>query len=111
MSPPLTSLFPIRFCCHRSPLGLPCCQAALGPSTLSHMRTLPSLWPNPVAPCLSVRVVDPFKASYGVDSALFAVSQLAQTTMRSELGRITLDKVGQGVQGLVWRYPTFRAAA
>ena len=41
----------------------------------------------------SVRVVDPFKASYGVDSALYAVSQLAQTTMRSELGRITLDKV------------------
>jgi hypothetical protein len=43
---------------------------------------------------LYVRVVDPFKASYGVDSALYAVSQLAQTTMRSELGRITLDKVG-----------------
>jgi len=42
---------------------------------------------------LYVRVVDPFKASYGVDSALYAVSQLAQTTMRSELGRITLDKV------------------
>ncbi|KAI8473031.1 MAG: hypothetical protein J3K34DRAFT_192036 [Monoraphidium minutum] len=41
---------------------------------------------------LYVRVVDPFKASYGVDSALYAVSQLAQTTMRSELGRITLDK-------------------
>lgn len=42
---------------------------------------------------LYVRVVDAFKASYGVDSALYAVSQLAQTTMRSELGRITLDKV------------------
>ncbi|GBF97665.1 hypothetical protein Rsub_09723 [Raphidocelis subcapitata] len=41
---------------------------------------------------LYVRVVDAFKASYGVDSALYAVSQLAQTTMRSELGRITLDK-------------------
>ena len=41
---------------------------------------------------LYVRVVDPFNASYGVDDALFAVSQLAQTTMRSELGRITLDK-------------------
>lgn len=41
---------------------------------------------------LYVRVVDPYKASYGVEDALYAVSQLAQTTMRSELGKITLDK-------------------
>lgn len=38
---------------------------------------------------LYVRVVDPHKASYGVDNALFAVMQLAQTTMRSELGKMT----------------------
>lgn len=41
---------------------------------------------------LYVKVVSPHKASYGVDNALYAVSQLAQTTMRSELGKITLDK-------------------
>lgn len=38
------------------------------------------------------QVVDPVRASYGVDNALYAVGQLAQTTMRSELGKITLDK-------------------
>eukprot|EP00877_Chromochloris_zofingiensis_P003098 jgi/Chrzof1/1278/Cz10g00090.t1 len=41
---------------------------------------------------LYVRVNDPVRASYGVDNALYAVGQLAQTTMRSELGKITLDK-------------------
>jgi len=38
------------------------------------------------------QVVDPKRASYGVENATAAVVQLAQTTMRSELGRITLDK-------------------
>lgn len=41
---------------------------------------------------LYIRVKDPAKASYGVDDVYFAVIQLAQTTMRSELGKITLDK-------------------
>lgn len=41
---------------------------------------------------LYVKIVDPFKASYGVENAIYAVIQLAQTTMRSELGKITLDK-------------------
>ena len=41
---------------------------------------------------LYVRVVDPFKASYGVTDALFAIMQLAQTTMRSELGKLSLDQ-------------------
>lgn len=41
---------------------------------------------------LYVKVVDPRAASYGVSDAAFAVVQLAQTTMRSELGKITLDK-------------------
>ncbi|MEW5317673.1 MAG: hypothetical protein WDW38_008955 [Sanguina aurantia] len=41
---------------------------------------------------LYVKVIDPVNASYGVDNALFAVGQLAQTMMRSELGKITLDK-------------------
>lgn len=38
------------------------------------------------------QVVDPKRASYGVENATAAVIQLAQTTMRSELGKITLDK-------------------
>ena len=41
---------------------------------------------------LYVKVVDPFKASYGVENPIYAVSQLAQTTMRSEIGKISLDK-------------------
>lgn len=40
---------------------------------------------------LFVRIVDPVKASYGVENPLYAVSMLAQTSMRSELGRIELD--------------------
>jgi regulator of protease activity HflC (stomatin/prohibitin superfamily) len=36
--------------------------------------------------------VDPKKASYGVENPLFAVTQLAQTTMRSDIGKISLDK-------------------
>ena len=38
------------------------------------------------------QIVDAKKASYGVDNALFAVTQLAQTTMRSDIGKISLDK-------------------
>lgn len=41
---------------------------------------------------LYLRIVDPYKASYGVSDPLYAVTQLAQTTMRSELGKMTLDK-------------------
>lgn len=41
---------------------------------------------------LYFRVLDPYKASYGVDDYIFAVTQLAQTTMRSELGKMELDK-------------------
>ncbi len=41
---------------------------------------------------LYFRVLDPYKASYGVDDYIFAVIQLAQTTMRSEIGKMELDK-------------------
>lgn len=34
-----------------------------------------------------------FQASYGVEDPEYAVTQLAQTTMRSELGKLTMDKV------------------
>ena len=41
---------------------------------------------------LYFRVMDPYKATYGVDDYVFAVTQLSQTTMRSELGKMELDK-------------------
>jgi regulator of protease activity HflC (stomatin/prohibitin superfamily) len=39
-----------------------------------------------------IRVVDAKLASYGIDDYEFAISQLAQTTLRSELGKIDLDR-------------------
>lgn len=41
---------------------------------------------------LYFRILDPYKATYGVHDYLFAVTQLAQTTMRSELGKLELDR-------------------
>ncbi len=41
---------------------------------------------------LYLKLLDAYKASYGVDNHVYAVSQLAQTTMRSEIGKIDLDK-------------------
>ncbi len=39
-----------------------------------------------------IQVIDAKKASYGISDYTFAVIQLAQTTMRSEIGKIDLDK-------------------
>ncbi|MCI5048892.1 MAG: paraslipin [Rickettsiales bacterium] len=39
-----------------------------------------------------VRIIDPVQASYGVSDPVFAVTQLAQTTMRSEIGKLSLDE-------------------
>jgi regulator of protease activity HflC (stomatin/prohibitin superfamily) len=41
---------------------------------------------------LYFKIVDPQRASYGVANLLFAITQLAQTTLRSEIGRIELDR-------------------
>jgi regulator of protease activity HflC (stomatin/prohibitin superfamily) len=41
---------------------------------------------------LYLKVLDAYKASYGIEEYAFAVTQLAQTTMRSEIGKIDLDK-------------------
>jgi len=41
---------------------------------------------------LFLRVVDAQKASYGIGSYMFAITQLAQTTLRSEIGKIMLDR-------------------
>jgi regulator of protease activity HflC (stomatin/prohibitin superfamily) len=39
-----------------------------------------------------MQVLNPERASYGVADYLFAISQLAQTTLRSEIGKIDLDR-------------------
>ena len=39
-----------------------------------------------------LQVFDPEKASYGISDYIFSVTQLAQTTLRSEIGKIDLDK-------------------
>ena len=39
---------------------------------------------------LYLQVLDPGRASYGIGDYMFAISQLAQTTLRSEIGRSTL---------------------
>jgi len=41
---------------------------------------------------LYLQVLDPERASYGIHDYVFAISQLAQTTLRSEIGRIDLDR-------------------
>jgi regulator of protease activity HflC (stomatin/prohibitin superfamily) len=41
---------------------------------------------------LYLKVLDPRKASYGISNYSFAISQLAQTTLRSEIGQIDLDR-------------------
>jgi len=40
---------------------------------------------------LYLRIMDPYKASYGVEDPEFAITQLAQTLMRSEIGKINMD--------------------
>ena len=41
---------------------------------------------------LYMQVLDPGRASYGIGDYMFAISQLAQTTLRSEIGKIDLDR-------------------
>jgi regulator of protease activity HflC (stomatin/prohibitin superfamily) len=41
---------------------------------------------------LYMKVMNPERASYGISNFLFAISQLAQTTLRSEIGKIDLDR-------------------
>lgn len=41
---------------------------------------------------LFLQVLDPTKATYGVDNYLFAARQLAQTTLRSVIGTMDLDR-------------------
>src|SRR5690606_8826472 len=41
---------------------------------------------------LYMKVLNPERASYGISDYQFAITQLAQTTLRSEVGKIDLDK-------------------
>ena len=41
---------------------------------------------------LYMKVLDAQRASYGIGDFIFAISQLAQTTLRSEIGKIDLDR-------------------
>jgi len=41
---------------------------------------------------LYLKVMDPQRASYGISNYVFAITQLAQTTLRSEIGKIDLDR-------------------
>lgn len=41
---------------------------------------------------LYIKVVDPVKASYGINNYRYATAQLAKTTMRSEIGHLELDR-------------------
>ncbi len=41
---------------------------------------------------LYIKVIDPVKASYGIENYRFATAQLAKTTMRSEIGKLELDR-------------------
>ncbi|MDY0110948.1 MAG: stomatin-like protein [Candidatus Krumholzibacteria bacterium] len=41
---------------------------------------------------LYLKVLDPQRASYGIVDYVFAIAQLAQTTLRSEIGKIDLDR-------------------
>ena len=41
---------------------------------------------------LYMQILDPERASYGIQDYIFAIVQLAQTTLRSEIGKIDLDR-------------------
>ena len=41
---------------------------------------------------LYLKVLNPERASYGISDYIFAITQLAQTTLRSEVGKIDLDR-------------------
>ncbi|MBI1824668.1 MAG: paraslipin [Nitrospirae bacterium] len=49
---------------------------------------------------LFLRIIDAKLASYGIGNYIFAVTQLAQTTLRSEIGKITLDKTFEERQNI-----------
>ena len=49
---------------------------------------------------LYLQVLEPHQASYGITNYIFAISQLAQTTLRSEVGKIDLDRLPNRAAGV-----------
>src|SRR5215470_722568 len=49
---------------------------------------------------LYLKILNPERAAYGIDDFLFAITQLAQTTLRSEIGRIELDRTFEERQSI-----------
>lgn len=41
---------------------------------------------------LFFKIMDPYKASYAVNNPINAIALLAQTSMRSEIGKMVLDR-------------------
>lgn len=41
---------------------------------------------------LYLKIIDPERASYGIEDYIFGITQLSQTTIRSEIGKIELDR-------------------
>ena len=55
---------------------------------------------------LYFQVTDPMRASYGSSNYISAISQLAQTTLRSVIGRMELDKTFEAVSYTHLTLPT-----
>src|SRR5438132_1986209 len=56
-----------------------------------HTRSLCD-WSSDVCSSDLIKILNPERASYGISDYNYAISQLAQTNLRSEIGKIDLDK-------------------
>ena len=55
---------------------------------------------------LYFKVLNPERASYGISDYTYAISQLAQTNLRSEIGKIDLDKTFEERTNINWSVVT-----
>jgi regulator of protease activity HflC (stomatin/prohibitin superfamily) len=55
---------------------------------------------------LYFKILDPERASYGISDYTYAISQLAQTNLRSEIGKIDLDKTFEERTNINWSVVT-----
>ena len=80
------------------PLAVHALSALRGPAPLAHDAPfpaepyVPAAWYGDLDLGLYLQVLDAPRASYGIGNYMFAIAQLAQTTLRSEIGKIDLDK-------------------
>ena len=86
-----------------TPASTSWCRSSTSSATATRSRRTPSTSPSRSASrsdnvqvhvdgVLYLKVLNPERASYGVTDYHFAISQLAQTTLRSEIGKIDLDR-------------------